>query len=174
MRRLSCRTWLLVAAAVVVIAVAGTVSAVAGASGSPRPAAARVDSRPSAPHVQSVQPTAQQRDGRGRYISAGAAERIALRVASAMGPGARVLQVRLMTAAAASKATGEPVTNFGARASPDVWLVWMRGTWRLFSCITATACPPKHNWVFYAAINARTGAGPLMGENRSDQHGPLP
>ena len=91
-----------------------------------------------------------------------------------MGPGARVLQVRLMSVAAASKLIGSPGTNFGARASRHVWLVWMRGTWLSFSCITATACPPKHNWVFYAAINASTGVDPLMGWNRADQHGPIP
>jgi hypothetical protein len=106
----------------------------------------------------------------GPYISAAVAERTALAVASDMGPGARILQARLMSVAAASKAAGQRVASYYTGDSREVWLVWIRGPWRLFSCITATACPVKLNQVYYDAIDARTGFDYGSGWERGYQH----
>jgi hypothetical protein len=162
------RKWLLVSAGVAVMAVAGTVSAVAVAAGAPQPGG-----RAPTPRVHSVPPSMQAHYVPGPYISAAVAERTALAVASAMGPGARVLQARLMSVAAASKATGDRVASYYTGDSREVWLVWLRGPFRMISCITATACPVKLNQVFYAAIDARTGfAG--VGWRPAYQHGVTP
>ncbi len=160
------RKWMLASAAVAAMAVAGTVSAVAVAAGTPQPGA-----QAPTPRVHSVPPSMQSHYVPGPYIPAVAAEHTALAVASAMGPGARVLQARLMSVAAASKATGDRVASYYTGDSREVWLVWLRGPFRLFSCITATACPLKLNQVFYAAIDARTGFDYGVGWSRSYQHG---
>jgi hypothetical protein len=104
------------------------------------------------------------------FISAPVAERTALAVASAMGTGARVLQARLMNVAAANKATGDRVASYGAGDAREVWLVWLRGPFRMISCITATACPVKGNQVFYATVDAKTGFDYGLGWSPSYQH----
>jgi hypothetical protein len=157
------RKWLLASASVAVIAVAGTVGAVAGAAGRP---AARLHSVPPSIALAHYKPA--------RFISAAVAERTALAVASAMGPGARVLQARLTSVSAASKATGHRVASYDTGDSREVWLVWLRGPFRMVSCITATACPLERNQVFYAAIDAKTGFDYGLGWSPSYQHRATP
>jgi hypothetical protein len=160
------RKWLLGPVGVAVIAVAGTVSAVAVAASAPR-----LGARAPTPRLHSVPPSVQTHYVPRPYISATLAERTALAVASEMGPGARVLQARLMSVAAASKATGDRVASYYTGDSRKVWLVWLRGPFRVVSCITATACPVKLNQVFYAAIDARTGFDYGVGWNRAYERG---
>lgn len=157
------RKWLLVSAGVAVSAAAGTIGAVAVAAGVPQPAER-------AP-AHGVPASAQARLVPGPYISAAVAERTALAVASEMGPGARVLRARLMSVGAASKATGDRVASYYAGDSRDVWLVWLRGPFRMINCITDTACPVKLDQVYYAAIDARTGFDYGVGWHRAYQHG---
>jgi hypothetical protein len=160
------RKWLLVSGGVVTIAVAGTASAVAIAACAPRPGGSapppRVHSAPASTHAHYVP---------GSLITASVAERTALEFASTMGPGARVLQAQLMNVAAASKATGDRVAGYYTTDSREVWLVWIRGPWRILNCITATACPLKLNQIYYTAIDARTGVEYGAGWERAYQRG---
>ncbi len=109
-----------------------------------------------------------------RRISAAVADRTALAIASAMGPGARVLQAQLMSVTAASKATGDRVASYETSPSRQVWLVWMRGRFRMISCITSTACPLKSNQIYYVAIDARTDSDYGVGWRPSYQRGATP
>ena len=149
---LQAKRWLLVPGGVVVIAIAGTASAVAIGAGAPRPGAPAL-----APRAHSAPPSVQAHHVPGPYITAATAERTALESGSRMGPGARVLQARLMSVAAAGRATGVRVAGSYAGDSGEVWLVWIRGPWRILNCITASACPVRLSQIYYVAIDARTG-----------------
>lgn len=153
---------------VVAMAAACTASAAALGAHAPRPGA-----RAPEPHVLDVPALRQQRSVYGPYISAAVAERAALASAAEMGPGADVLEARLMTVAAASKAAGIQVAGNETSDSREVWLVWMRGSYRILNCITATACPTKFNQIFLEAIDAKTGF--VVGEAwmKTYQHPPL-
>jgi hypothetical protein len=157
---------LLVSGGAVVIAIAGTASAVAIPARAPRPGAPAL-----APRVHSVPASKQAHHVPGPYIAAAVAERTALEFGSKMGPGARVLQAGLMSAAAASRATGDRVAGYYTGDSREVWLVWIRGPWRILDCLTATACPLKLNQIYYAAVDATTGIEYGAGWKRAYQHG---
>ena len=159
------KRWLLVSGGVVVIAIAGTASAVAIAASAPRPGAPALT-----PRVHSVPASMQAHHVPGPYIAAAVAVRTAVEFGSEMGPGARVLQARLMSVAAASRATGDRVAGDYAGDSGEVWLVWIRGPWRILNCITATACPVRLSQIYYAAIDARTGVEYGAGWKQAYQH----
>jgi hypothetical protein len=43
-------------------------------------------------------------------------------------------------------------------ANAETWLVWVRGTWRSFSCIVASQCGVRPHQLYFIGVDARTGA----------------
>lgn len=107
----------------------------------------------------------------GGFISRATAQTRALAAAAPMGTGARVLTARLLTVKAASAAAGQRVASDLTSATRMVWLVWMRGPWRVLNCINVGMCPAKPHQVYYVSLDATTGISYGMGWSRSYQTG---
>lgn len=107
--------------------------------------------------VHSIPSSQQQHFAPGPYIAAAKAEQRALAAAAPMGRGARVVRAQLMSVTAASKATGQRVASYFVGPDRMIWLVWMKGPWKILNCITASGCAAKPDQLYYVTIDAKTG-----------------
>ena len=108
----------------------------------------------------------------GPYIAARPAQRAALSVAGEMGAGARVVSASIVSVAAASKATGQRVASYFSGSTRDVWLVWVRGPWKILNCIQPSSCLTKPDQLYYIVIDAKTGMSYGMGWRQTYPHAP--
>jgi hypothetical protein len=78
-----------------------------------------------------------------------------------MGSGpTSIVSATLETIADGAKAAGQTPTEWASTfVSPNrmVWVVWLRGPYRLFSC-PQSPCPAWSNRLYYDVIDATTGA----------------
>lgn len=134
-------------------------AAVIGAATFSRLAAPGSDRRPRTPAIHAdASPAAQQsRSSPGPDLPPQTAERNAMSVADAMGAGSQVVSATIMTVAAADRVTGQQVASDLTDADRQVWLIWLRGPYRILNCIKAGACPTRPHALYYIAVDARTG-----------------
>lgn len=96
----------------------------------------------------------------GPYLDASSAERTATALAAEMGSGpTRIVIATLETIAEGARSAGQTPTEWvGSFVSPNrvVWLVWLPGPYRLFSC-PQSPCPAWSNRLCYDVIDATTG-----------------
>lgn len=84
-----------------------------------------------------------------------------------MGAGARVVSTSLMSVQAATKATGREVASYFTGPTREVWLVWVKGPFRILNCIQNGKCPTRQNQLYFIAIDAKTGVNYDIGWARS-------
>lgn len=162
--------WLLTAAGIALLTTAAAGCGQAAAAHNP---STRTHSVTPSSRTHSVTASSRNHHVQGRYITKAAAERRALTLAREMGPRPRIVAARLMSPSAANWATGQSGPGSFTDPAVEVWLVWVRGTWRSFSCVVVGHCGVSPHQLYYIGVDARTGVYSLTGYSRSYPRGAL-
>lgn len=118
------------------------------------------------PKVGNAPPGGQLPAVPGPYVAEASAAAAAESMAAQMGSGAtRIVSATLETVAQGSASVGSTASSWvGDFVSPDrmVWLLWMQGPYRVFSCPQAP-CPAWSSRFYYDVVDATTGALDVTG-----------
>ena len=166
------RQWWLIGVSLTVALLVTGVSwgLIGGHFGSKAPAAKAQNSAPLAkaptPVLHTGPPSGQLPAVPGPYLAESSAVNTAQTLAAQMGSGTtRVVSATLETVTQGSKAVGQTPSEWvGDFISPNrmVWLVWLQGPYRIFSCPQGP-CQAWSSRLYYDVVDATSGALLLTG-----------